>query len=301
MAVGFRRSGELRALARPRLRAVGDPLSPEDHRSRLSGWLSMPGGPGLVRPSALAPAWEAPLLRLVRAGAPAEDLHEATTGSPEGSRLAAVVELVRDALHSSDDDRALRLTGWLVRIRYDPSVDSFLRRYGIALTVRLPLSGGLDVEVPLDAPALRLLYAELAAPTDPAAAVVAVETLEPSTLAASTLASLYSARRRWRDVADFSAPVDNVDAASAAVLIRRGAALRELGLIEGALEAFDRVVRPTVTSARPVELRAEALLERASTLLSDGRTAPARRDLERVLLRYPDSAAAHELLAVTGR
>ncbi|PPG18269.1 hypothetical protein C5C74_09250 [Rathayibacter sp. AY1E8] len=181
MAVGFRRSGELRALARPRLRAAGDPLSPEDHRSRLSGWLSMPGGPGLVRPSALAPAWEAPLLRLVRAGAPAEDLHEATTGSPEGSRLAAVVELVRDALHSADDDRALRLTGWLVRIRYDPSADSFLRRYGIALTVRLPLSGGLDVEVPLDAPALRLLYAELAAPMDPAAAVVAVETLEPST------------------------------------------------------------------------------------------------------------------------
>ncbi|PPG18268.1 hypothetical protein C5C74_09245 [Rathayibacter sp. AY1E8] len=102
-------------------------------------------------------------------------------------------------------------------------------------------------------------------------------------------------------MAEFSAPVENVDAASAAVLIRRGVALRELGVIEGALEAFDRVVRPTVTSARPVELRAEALLERASTLLSDGRTAPARRDLERVLSRNPDSAAAHELLAVTGR
>ncbi|PPF75350.1 tetratricopeptide repeat protein [Rathayibacter rathayi] len=298
MVVGFRRSGELRTLTRPRLRPVGDPLFRGGRSSRLSGWLSMPGGPGLVRPSALAPAWEAPLLRLVRSGAPAPELHEATAGSPEGSRIAAVVELVRDALHSPTDDRAVRLACWLVRLRYDPSADSFLRRYGIALTVRLPLSGGLDVEVPLDSSALRLLYAELVASTDHAAAAASVETLEPSTLAASTLAALYFARRRWNDVDAFSAPIENVDAASAAVLIRRGVALRELGLITGALDAFDRVVRPTVTSARPVELRAEALLERASTLLSDGRRAPARRDLERVLLHYPDSAEARELLTV---
>ncbi|PPF25139.1 hypothetical protein C5C18_09550 [Rathayibacter tritici] len=258
----------------------------------------MPGGPGLVRPSALAPAWEAPLLRLVRTGAPASELHAATADSPEGSRIAAVIELVRDALHSPDGDRALRLTCWLVRLRYDPSTDSFLRRYGIALTVRLPLSGGLDVEVPLNSVALRLLYAELIASMDHVAAAAAVETLEPSTLAASTLAALYSARRRWNDVVEFSAPIENVDAACAAVLIRRGVALRELGMTAGALEAFDRVVRPTVTSARPAELRAEALLERASTLLSDGRRTPARRDLERVLTHYPDSAEAQDLLAV---
>nr|WP_302051505.1 tetratricopeptide repeat protein [Rathayibacter sp. VKM Ac-2835] len=102
-------------------------------------------------------------------------------------------------------------------------------------------------------------------------------------------------------MAQFSAPVVNVDAPSAAVLIRRGVALRELGLIESALEAFDRVVRPNVTTARPVELRIEALYERASTHLADGRRAPARRDLERVLAQYPESAEAHELMSAVSR
>ncbi|QHC61612.1 tetratricopeptide repeat protein [Rathayibacter sp. PhB93] len=302
MGIGFRTAGELRVLAGARLHpVVGPALSRSRDRSRLSAGLSMPSGPGLVRPSPLAQPWEAPLIRLIRAGAPAAELHEATAASPEGSKLAAVIELVRDALSRREDDRALRLAGWLVRMRYDPSADPFLRRYGIVLTAHLPLSAGLDIDVPLDATALRLLFAELAAADDPAGATAAVETLPPSTLAASTLASLYSARRRWGDMAQFSAPVVNVDAPSAAVLIRRGVALRELGLIESALEAFDRVVRPNVTTARPVELRIEALYERASTHLADGRRAPARRDLERVLAQYPESPEAHELMAAVGR
>lgn len=301
VGVGFRRSGELQILTRPRLEPAGNPLTRGDHRGRLSGNLAMPSGPGLVRPSALAPPWEAPLIRLIRAGAPAAELHEATAAFPEGSRVAVAVELVRDALRTPENDRAMRLACWLVRFRYDPSTDSFLRRYGIVLTVRLPLSGGLDVEVPLDGTALRLVFAELASTLDPGGAIAAVETLAPSTLAASTLAALYCSRRRWHDVARFSAPVENIDAASAAVLIRRGIALRELGLIDGALDAFGRVVRPAVTSARPLELRAEALLERASTHLAEGRCAPARRDLERVLTQYPCSAEAQELLAAASR
>ncbi|SMH42651.1 Tetratricopeptide repeat-containing protein [Rathayibacter oskolensis] len=302
MGVGFRQEGELRSLSGARLHpVVGPALNRSRSRSRISAALTMPGGPGLVRPSPLAQPWEGPLIRLVRAGAPASELHEATASSPDGSRLAAVIELVRDALGRPEDDRAIRLAGWLVRTRYDPAADPFLRRYGIGLTAHLPLSAGLDVDVPLDATALRLLYAELAATDDPAGATAAVETLEPSTLAASTLASLYSARSRWSDLARFSAPVVNVDAASAAVLIRRGVALRELGLIESALDAFDRVVRPNVTSARPIELRVEALYERASTHLADGRRAPARRDLERVLALYPESAEAQELMAAASR
>ena len=302
MAVGFRQGGDLRALTRARLHpVVGTALSRRGSRSRLSAAMTMPSGPGLVRPSPLAPPWEAPLIRLIRVGAPAAELHEVTASSPEGSRLAAVVELVREALGRTEDDRAIRLAGWLVRMRYDPAADPFLKRYGITLTAHLPLSAGLDIDVPLDATELRLLYAELAAADDPAGATAAVEALEPSTLAASTLASLYVARRRWSDLAQFSAPVVNVDAASAAVLIRRGVALRELGLIESALDAFDRVVRPNVTSARPIELRIEALFERASTLLADGRRAPARRDLERVLAQYPESSEARELMAAASR
>lgn len=302
MGVGFRVSGDLRTLTRARLHpVVGPALTRRRSRSRISAALSMPSGPGLVRPSPLAAAWEAPFIRLVRAGAPASELHDITAASPEGSRLAAVIELVRDALVRPDDDRAIRLAGWLVRMRYDPATDPFLKRYGIVLTAHLPLSAGLDVDVPLDATALRLLYAELAAADDPAGATAAVEALEPSTLAASTLTSLYAARRRWADLAQFSAPVVNVDAASAAVLIRRGVALRELGLIESALDAFDRVVRPNVTTARPIELRIEALFERASTHLADGRRAPARRDLERVLAQYPESREARELMAAASR
>ena len=302
MGIGFRTAGDLRVLAGARLHpVVGPALSRSRDRSRLSAALSMPSGPGLVKPSPLAQPWEAPLIRLIRAGAPAAELHEVTAASPEGSKIAAVVELVRDALARREDDRALRLAGWLVRMRYDPAADPFLRRYGITLTAHLPLSAGLDIDVPLTATTLRLLFAELAAADDPAGATAAVETLPPSTLAASTLASLYSSRRRWSDMAQFSAPVVNVDAPSAAVLIRRGVALRELGLIESALEAFDRVVRPNVTSARPVELRIEALFERASTHLADGRRAPARRDLERVLAQYPESPEAQELMAAAGR
>ncbi|WP_230674196.1 tetratricopeptide repeat protein [Rathayibacter sp. Leaf248] len=302
MAVGFRQDGPLRALGRARLQPVSDlSLARGPRRTRLSAAISMPSGPGLVRPSALAQPWEAALIRLVRSGAPAPELHAATAAAPEGARLAAVIELARDALDRPDDERALRLTGWLVRSRYDPGKDPFLSRYGISLSVRLPLSAGLDVTVPLETESLRLLFAELAAAEDPAGAAAAVEALAPSTLAASSLTALYSARRRWSDIAQLTSRIVNVDAASAAALIRRGVALRELGLIESALDAFDKVVRPNVTTARPFELRAEALLERASTHLSDGRRAPARRDLERVLQQFPESTEARELLDAARR
>jgi tetratricopeptide (TPR) repeat protein len=301
VAVGFRQDGPLRPLGRARLHPVADlSVARSPRRTRLSATLSMPSGPGLVRPSPLAQPWESALIRLVRAGAPASELHEATSASTEGSRLAAVIELARDAL-GRDDDRALRLAGRLVRLRYDPGTDPFLGRYGLSLSVRLPLSVGLDVSVPLDTAALRLIFAELAGADDHAGAAAALETLAPSTLVAASLASLYSARRRWADVAVLTARIVNVDAASAAALIRRGVALRELGLIESALEALDKVVRPNVTTARPFELRAEALFERASTHLADGRRAPARRDLERVLVQYPESTEARQLLAAASR
>jgi len=302
VAVGFRQDGPLRPLGRARLQPVADAdAARAPRRSRLAAGLSMPSGPGLVRPSPLAQPWESALIRLVRAGAPAAELRGATASSPEGARVAAVIELARDVLGRGDDDRAQRIAGRLVRSRYDPASDPFLARYGLSLSVRLPLSAGLDVTVPLDATALRLVFAELADADDHAVAAAALETLAPSTLAAAALASLYSARRRWADVAVLTAGIVNVDAASAAALIRRGAALRELGLIESALDALDKVVRPNVTTARPFELRAEALFERASTHLADGRRAPARRDLERVLVQYPESTEARELLAAASR
>jgi tetratricopeptide (TPR) repeat protein len=62
--------------------------------------------------------------------------------------------------------------------------------------------------------------------------------------------------------------------------VLRGIALREQGFHDAAREAFKEALR---SRSRPAEIRHRALIERAATYLAQGRRAPARKDLERVL------------------
>ncbi len=111
------------------------------------------------------------------------------------------------------------------------------------------------------------------------AAVAVAEQLTPSTVAAVSLAELYSEQGRWHDVVQLTDGVGNDDEPSMYLLTQRGIALREQGLYDAAREAFKEALR---VRSRPAELRHRVLLERAATYLTQNKSSLARKDLEKV-------------------
>ena len=89
------------------------------------------------------------------------------------------------------------------------------------------------------------------------AAVDAVEQLTPSTVAAVSLAELYSCQRRWDDVVALTDGISNVDEAATFLLIQRAIALRELAFLDAARDAFKEALR---IRSRPAALRHRALI-----------------------------------------
>lgn len=124
-------------------------------------------------------------------------------------------------------------------------------------------------------------------------AIAVVERLEPTTVAAVSLAELYSEAERWADVVDITNGLMNDDVAATFLLIQRGTALREQGYFEAAREALKEALRPR---SRPVELRHLALIARGHTYLAEGKRAMARKDYERVLADNASYPGLQEML-----
>lgn len=94
------------------------------------------------------------------------------------------------------------------------------------------------------------------------------------------LAARYCAEGRNGDVIGLTANVENVDDASATLLVYRATALARAGLFEAAKVTFRQALR---SHERRREVRHFALLRRADVYASEGRRAQARRDLERIV------------------
>ncbi len=194
---------------------------------------------------------------------------------------AAMVEMLRVVGPSKDGDRARVLAGWLFDIGYDPSADPFITKYMERPEISIPVATGVTAEMLWDRQAMGLFVAEIEqAFGNPDRAIAIVESLEPTTIAAVSLAELYAESARWADVVDITNGLTNEDVAATFLLIQRGTALREQGYFEAAREALKEALRPR---SRPVELRHLALVARGHTYFAEGKRAMARKDYERVL------------------
>jgi tetratricopeptide (TPR) repeat protein len=246
----------------------------------------------------LAPAWEKAVYRaLVAPQISGPELHALVPLSPEAARIASLFEVIRVSLPQRDYERARALTEWLFAVQYDPITDATLLKYRARAEIHLPIADGVAADVAVDHQTLGLLLAELeqnAGNID--RAIEVVEQLEPTTLAAVSLAELYSQAGRWSDVVDLTNGITNADDLTVYLLTQRAVAFRELRHFEAARESFKEALR---SRGRSKELLNVALVERGRTALVEGKKTAARKDFERVLASDSAHPEIKELLAAS--
>jgi tetratricopeptide (TPR) repeat protein len=164
---------------------------------------------------------------------------------------------------------------------YDPVADPFVHKYAPASHCSIDLAPGIAVTLPLSRTSIALVLAEFRQEDgDLVEAAALVEALEPSAVAAVSLAELYGLLERWQEVVNLTDNVTERDDLSIFLLIQRGAALREQHHYDAAREVFKTAL---ARRSGPVELRHHALLERGMTYEAEGKRALARKDFERIL------------------
>lgn len=204
--------------------------------------------------------------------------------------------MLLDYLHYEGADsaqRAFSILDELWRTGYEPAQDPFVSKYLPGQMVRVEVAPGIEAEMPLGRDALGLLLAEhRQAAHDLRGAVSIVEAVQPTTLAAVSLAELYAAQKRWDAVVDLTNGLAGNDDFTIFLLTQRGVALREQGFFEASREAFKASL---ARRSQPSGLKHRTLLERSLTYRAEGKKAMARKDLERILAEdstYPGLAHA---------
>lgn len=253
-----------------------------------------PSAPAPVKPGMLSPKWEKQLFKAIAANDWAA-LPTIAGSDPRARPTCQLLDAMLVSFTAGDNRRARQLLEPLWAEGYDPAVDQFLAKYVHTLRMTLDVAQGITATLSIDRDALGLALAELRQESgDLQAAVDLVEHVEPSTVAAVSLAELYTQQGRWTEVVALTDHVANDDEFATFLLIQRGIALRELGHFTASREAFKTALAPR---SRPAGLRHLALVERAETYRSEGKKALARKDLERVLAEDSTYADLHQRLA----
>jgi tetratricopeptide (TPR) repeat protein len=238
-----------------------------------------PAPPKPAAPGLLAPKWEKELFKALVAqnvGA----LAGIAQNHPESRHICMAVDAFMYQ-GPDKDERGRPILEELWRSGFDPEQDRFMQKYVASATTSISVAPGISASLPLSRQAIGLALAELRQESgDLAGATDLVESLEPSTLAAVSLAELYGAQARWQDVVDLTNGLEGNDDFTIFLLTQRGIALREQGYFEASREAFKSSLS---RRSQPAELRHCTLIERAATYQAEGKRAMARKDLERVL------------------
>ena len=236
--------------------------------------------PQPVRPGLLAPRGEKELFQALEDGRYG-DLEGIASRHPELRRTCMVVDAFkrRDSPETHRTIRAMWEELWASG--YEPEADPFLQKYASASHCTINLAPGISATLPLSRTSMGLALAEYRQEDgDLVEAAAVVESLEPSAVAAVSLAELYGLLERWQEVVDLTDNVTDRDDLSIFLLVQRGAALRELRHFDAAREVFKAAL---ARRSGPVELRHHALLERGLTYVAEGKRALARKDFEKIL------------------
>jgi len=265
--------------------------------SRSSQVKAAAGPAPAPKPNAFAPKWEKAAYKAITSQADGPTLHRLVQEYPKAAELLSLVEVIRINLPNRDFSRAKALLGWLHARSFDPQSDEFVQKYIPNATLTITIAEGITATLPLDRNTLGLILAEIEQDEgNLEKAVEVVEALEPTTIAAVSLAELYSDQARWADVVELTDGLSNDDEASTYLLVQRGKAMREQGFFEASRESLKEALR---LRSRPVELRNLALVERGKTYLAEGKKALARKDFEMVLADTSAFDGLTDLLAAT--
>lgn len=230
------------------------------------------------KPSRFAPKGEKLLFKALVADDVAA-MESVAQNHPDYSLVAAAAAAAR---HVSGGDlvRARELLSWVFSTNRDPSQDPFFQTYATG-TMTVPIAPGVTADLPFNRQAIGLLLAELHQDAgDLDAAIGVVEGLEPTTLAAVSLAELYGSLGRYDEVVDLTDGISNEDDPTALLLVMRGHAFRQLGHMTAARETLREALR---SSKRDEMILQRALAERGWAYLGEGKRAQAKKDAERLM------------------
>jgi tetratricopeptide (TPR) repeat protein len=211
--------------------------------------------------------------------------------------LAAMLDLLTVVHGSRDEDEReiLNLAQTLWDQRGAIFGDRRVGKYGAGIYLEISISRGISFRSVLNEAALGFILSELYQEQgDVTQAIEILNQMEPSQLIGLALADLEVTSGEFDGALETTEDIENVDDATAMMLILRGIAFREKDLNDAALECFRRAL---AKKSRAEGVLHRALYERALTYKKVGKKASARKDLEKILVDDPDALGVPELLA----
>jgi tetratricopeptide (TPR) repeat protein len=231
------------------------------------------------KPGMLASKGEKELFAAYKSG-DADAIERVATAHPEAAYPAAVLAGILKLSRPDQQDRSLQLLAWAFSTGAAPESDPFISRY-VGIRFELGITDGFRAELGVTRDAIGLALAELyQARDDLGNAIAAVEQLQPTTVAAISLADLYLDAGQPAKAVDLTNGISNQDDTTALLCMLRGVALRDLAQYTAAREAFKEALK---SKQRDQVIRHRSLYERSRTYELEGKRAMARKDLERIL------------------
>ena len=159
------------------------------------------------------------------------------------SLTARYVELLKFAIPEGLQQRIDVIFTELADAGYRPSMDHFMTEYMSASTVNVAIARGFRATMSLaEDLTFQLCLIENVQARDSDRALEIAEKLEPSTVAAASLAELYALKSDWEEIVMLASGATDDDDAGRFLSIQKAIALRELGRTDEANDVFAHLV-----------------------------------------------------------
>lgn len=245
-------------------------------------------------PTLFAPREKKALYRALKEGN-IEALERVATQFPEIDYICNALIFPRLLMGESTDVKGLSAKAEsLWNRKADLESNPLFTEYAKGFEVTLIVAPGVSIPMQYGVIALGLSYIELLQLDKRyEEALVVAESLPANQATALAVCENELQLGRWQDVLETTDEIENVDEATALLLIYRAIALRESGLPDGAIETL-RLARSS--KKRHEDVLNKALYERALTYKSIGKATQARKDLEKIMATDYDFPGVAELL-----
>lgn len=245
-------------------------------------------------PTLFSPRRQKALHKALQAGT-IEALEKVASKFPDIAFICDAFTLPRYLMNGSNDlddftKRAEKV--WNTRAELDRSWLFHHHAKGFETNVRV--APGVEVPMQFGIQVIGHFYVELLQLNERFEEALAVaEELLPDQVSALAVCENEVQLKRWKDVLETTEDVENVDDATALLLIYRSIALREEGMLDAAIESI-RLAR--ASRKRHEDILNKGLFERSICYEAQGKKSLARKDLEKILATDTDFPGVNERL-----
>ena len=172
---------------------------------------------------------------------------------------------------------------WTNRATY--FADPIVKKYFVAIRPQAQITDGIHIDIPFNEQCFGFIWVEvLQVDNRLDEALEVLRLMQPDQFTKISLADLQISQKDFDGAIETTEDIENIDDATAMLLILRGIAFREKGLYDAALECFKRAL---VTKSRTEGVLHRGLFERAENYSLSGKKAAAIKDLEKILVDDP--------------